>query len=268
MSQWDHSSHKEFFDYYAKQSQSEETLQRYISIRNCILRMIKRAKLKSDVLEVADIGCGAGTQSMLWAELGHRVYGIDVNQPLVELAKERAISAGHNIHFKVGSALALPWSYESMDVCLVLELLEHVADWETCLMECIRIVRPGGVIFITTTNKLCPAQDEFNLPLYSWYPSIIKRYCERLALTTRPELANFAKYPAVNWFTFYGLRSLLSSSGLKSLDRFDVMDLSKKSTLKKLIVYCIRMIPVLRFLAQFFTQGTLIMAVKLTKTEK
>ncbi len=62
-------------------------------------------------------------------------------------------------------------------------------------------MRPGGVLYLTTTSCLCPSQMEFRLPLYSWYPGFLKRRYERLAKTTRPELANFAIYPAVHWFS-------------------------------------------------------------------
>ena len=101
-----------------------------------------------------------------------------------------------------------------MSVCLP-ELLEHVPDWETCLREAARSLDPGGLLYLSTTNVLCPVQSEFNLPLYSWYPGFIKRRYERLAVTTRPAIANYAKYPAVNWFTFYRLRDYLASTGLQ-----------------------------------------------------
>ena len=156
--------------------------------------------------KVLDVGCGAGALSLLWADAGHRVHGLDVNEPLLSLARERAEREGKSIEFKLGSATQLPWSDRSMDVCMVPELLEHVAEWQTCLREFVRILRPGGVLLLTTSNKLCPVQQEFNLPLYSWYPGPIKRYFERLAVTSRPDLANFAKYPAVHWFSYYGLR--------------------------------------------------------------
>jgi 2-polyprenyl-3-methyl-5-hydroxy-6-metoxy-1,4-benzoquinol methylase len=55
-----------------------------------------------------------------------------------------------------------------MDVCLLPELLEHVADWQSCLNEAARVLRPGGLLYLSTTNVLCPRQQEFNLPLYSF----------------------------------------------------------------------------------------------------
>ncbi len=259
---WDHSTHERFYDYYAEESISEKALERFRRTRDGILRVLDIG-LRSRTLQVADIGCGAGTQSMVWAESGHDVHGHDVNERLVGLGRERAADAGHKIDFRVGSATELPWASASMDVCIGLELLEHVANWRACMEEFTRVLRPGGALFLTTTNKLCPIQAEFNLPFYSWYPAFVKHYFERLAITTRPAVANFARYPAVNWFTFHQLECLLAQRGFRSLDRFDLIDTSDKGTLAKLIVSAIRAAPILRWLGQLGTPGTIILATKM-----
>ena len=259
---WDHSSDERFYDYYAKASQSKKAQQRFLSIRDCVLRTLERGRSAAGILEVADIGCGAGTQSMLWSELGHHIHGLDVNEPLLNLARERAKQADYAIDFRLGSATNLPWTDQSMDVCLLLELLEHVPVWQPCLDECARVLRPGGILVITTSNKLCPIQQEFNLPVYSWYPAPLKRYFERLSMTTRPELANYAKYPAVNWFSFYRLRAELAERGLDSLDRFDVIDLPNKPAWISAVVRCMRAVPSLRWLGHVATPGTTVLAIK------
>ncbi len=259
---WDHSTDPRFYEYYAKESLSPQALQRFCSIRDIILQMLRNGGGPPGAFDVADIGCGAGTQSTLWAERGQRVHALDVNEPLIELARERAARAGYQIDFRVGSAAQLPWDDESMDVCLANELLEHVSDWQSCLKEFARILRPGGVLFLATSNKLCPIQDEFNLPLYSWYPTPVKRYFERLAVTTRPQLANYAKYPAVNWFSFYSLRSSLEKLGFECMDRFDLIRTSEKGTLARFVVQAIRKVPALRLLGHMATNGTVLLAVK------
>ena len=91
MPTWDSSSHAEFFTYYAEKSQSALDLQRSRSIRDAILRVLNRRDGADRKYEMVDIGCGAGTQCMAWAELGHRVHGLDINQPLLKLAHERAV---------------------------------------------------------------------------------------------------------------------------------------------------------------------------------
>lgn len=260
-SEWDHSSHQQFYDYFADASQSPETLRRFQSIRDAVLRLAVKAGLP-DVLDVVDIGCGAGTNCILWAKRGHLVHGLDINGPLLQLARARAARAGHAIDFRLGSAQRLPWPDASMDVVILLELLEHVPDWAACLAECTRVLRPGGVLYLTTTNNLCPVQQEFNLPLYSWYPAAIKRYFEHLARTSWPDLVNFAKYPAANWFTFYSLRRSLASRGFRCLDRFDMIDLSGKRWCARAVVRMIRGFQPVRWLAHMATPGVAVAAIK------
>ena len=47
---------------------------------------------------------------------------------LLELAKQRAAEACYSITFQLGSATHLPWPNDSLDVCLMVELLEHVPN--------------------------------------------------------------------------------------------------------------------------------------------
>jgi 2-polyprenyl-6-hydroxyphenyl methylase/3-demethylubiquinone-9 3-methyltransferase len=258
---WDHTTHPEFYEDYARKSESEATLQRFRSIQATVLRVAAQTGM-SVQLDVADVGCGAGTQSRLWAELGHRVSGVDVNEPLIRLAQQRAGNAGLDIKFEVGTATALPWADRSMDVCLVPELLEHVLDWQSCVNEAARVVRPGGLLYLSTTNVLCPKQQEFNLPLYSWYPGPLKRYCERLAVTSHPAIANYAKYPAVHWFSFYALRDYLKPLGFRCLDRFDLIDPAGKGRLAGIIIGSLRRVSLLRFLGHVVTPSTYLVAVK------
>ena len=252
----------EFVRYYADESVSAETLERFAGIKATVSRMLAASGRADEKLTVADIGCGAGSQSIMWARDGHRVYGIDINEPLIELAVRRAAEERIDITFDVGSADALPWADRSVDVCLVPELLEHVAAWRTCLDEFARIVKPNGVLFLSTNNVLCPKQEEFDLPFYSWYPGWLKRRYERLAVTTRPELVNHARYPAVNWFNFYGLRAEFEKRGMRSLDRFDLMDVERLRPPLGAVLRLVRAVPPLRWLGHVFTPYTAIIGIK------
>ncbi|MFT3847211.1 MAG: class I SAM-dependent methyltransferase [Propionivibrio sp.] len=261
---WDHSSDQNFVDYYAEQSVSPTTMQRFTLVRDRVLKHLAETRKsgKSDVLDVADIGCGTGTQARLWATLGHRVHAIDVSSALVDIGRSRAESENLMINFDVGSATELPYADYSMDVALLPELLEHVADWQSCLNEAARILKPGGLLYASTTNFLCPIQNEFNLPLYSWYPSALKRRYERLAVTTRPEIANYCKYPAVNWFSYYTLATYLEARGFECRDRFDMVDRNSLGGLGKLVITLIRALPPLRFIGQVWTPGSVVFALR------
>lgn len=257
--QFDTSSHESFYEYYKKQSLSPATMERFASIAEMVLRV--RGEPPAGVsLDVIDIGCGAGTQSRFWSERGHNYLGVDINEPLIMLARERAAAEGRKARFEVSSATKLPLPDASFDVCLVPELLEHIQDWQSCLNEAARVLRPGGVMYVSTSNWLCPKQQEFNLLGYSWYPPFVKRYVERRAVTDWPAVANYAKYPAVHWFSFYQLRRFLAARGLQSSDRFDVMRMDNKSGLQRAIVGTLRALPPLRLLGHILTPGTTLLA--------
>lgn len=259
--EWDTSSHEDFYKYYERQSLTPETLQRFQLVRDMLLRVMAR-QVGSAPLDVLDIGCNAGTQARFWVECGHRYWGIDINEPLVQLARRRAAEQHIDARFDVGTATSIPSADATVDVCLMPELLEHVADWQSCVNEAVRVLRPGGLLYISTSNWLCPVQQEFNLPLYSWYPGPLKRHFERRATSDRPDLANYAKYPAVHWFSFFQLRDYLSARGCSCMDRFDLVDLARKGALAAVVIGAIRAIAPLRLIGHIVTPYTVVVARK------
>ncbi|MBL8352963.1 MAG: class I SAM-dependent methyltransferase [Burkholderiaceae bacterium] len=260
--EWDTGSHEDFFKYYEKQSLSPQTMERFRATTETLLRLFERAGDHRS-LDVLDVGCGAGAQGKYWLERGHRYCGIDINLPLINLARERARQQALAARFEVGSATALPFADASMDVCVLPELLEHVKDWQGCVNEAVRVLRPGGLLYINTSSRLCPVQQEFNLPLYSWYPGALKRYFERRAVTDWPAVANYAKYPAVNWFSFFQLRSYLEARGIQSFDRFDIADASGRSIWHRAAIGACRSMGLFRMIGHVMTPYTLLLGRRL-----
>jgi ubiquinone/menaquinone biosynthesis C-methylase UbiE len=259
---FDTSSSAEFVSYYARESLSSATQRRFLAIYERVLRFTETSGGLKAPYRILDIGCGPGAQCLIWASRGHHVIGLDVNASLIEIARKRAEDANLPVRFDVGTATALPYDSESVDICLVPELLEHVRDWQPCVREAIRVLRRGGTLFLSTTNVLCPVQHEFNLPFYSWYPVRAKRHVEHLAVTTRRDLANHARYPAVHWFSYYGLSRFLRAQGMITRDRFEVIDLEQVSPVKRLALQVLRSSSTTRFVGQFLSSATIIYATK------
>lgn len=251
-----------FVKYYEMHSASEAAVERARLVKGKLMRFLVRLQRNASGLVVVDVGCGAGSQSFVWAEEGHAVRGLDISAPLVEIARQRAQGRGLDVQFDVGSATRLPYADRSADVCLLPELLEHIEDWQTCLEEAVRILKRGGVLFVSTTNALCPVQDEFSLPLYSWYPGPLKRYCERLAVTTRREWVQFTSYPAVHWFTYAKLSSFLTDRGMRCYDRLDMLEVDPANRPKAFAVSIARRVSPLRHILQFGLVSNIVVAIR------
>lgn len=248
-----------FVDYYARQSLSPASERRFRALRDKVLRLHREADDRP--LDVLDVGCGPGELSFLFAREGHRVHGLDINEALIDIARARAAERGLDVAFDVAGAEQLPASDRSQDIVVAPELLEHVPDWRACLGEMVRVLRPGGVLFVSTTNVLCPVQQEFDLPLYSWYPGFIKRRCIDLARTRKPEWVNYAEYPAFHWFSFYRLRRELAPRGFHCLDRFDIFD-PAAGWPKRLARWAVQSIPGARFAGHVLTPYTQVVAIR------
>jgi 2-polyprenyl-6-hydroxyphenyl methylase/3-demethylubiquinone-9 3-methyltransferase len=250
-----------FVAYFERDGRSSATHRRFERIRARALRLLQDGG-RTGPFDVVDVGCATGAQALLWAELGHRVLAIDLCPELVTLARREAAARGLGVTFEVASATALPCADASADAVLLPELIEHVPDWEACLAEAVRVLRPGGLLYLSTTNRLCPRQREFSLPLYAWWPSPVKRWCERRATTTHRHWVNFATHPAVNWFSWYQLAAWLRARGFDPIDRFDMLAREPAGGLRGALLAAMRRVPALRALGHVAVEGTTVWAIR------
>lgn len=250
-----------FLDHTRTSRDEAEIRNRFLSLKNQ-LEALFREIMPTKPLTVLDIGCGMGIQSMLWAEDGNKVIALDIDRDLLAIGNEVSNSRGLNIEWMEGSADKLPLANESIDVCLCNELMEHIVTWEESLNQIQRTLRPGGLLLLTTTNVICPMQNEIRLPMYSWWPGFAKRRAEHLARTTKPELANFTDYPAVNWFSYYSLKKALNKRGFEVRDRIDGMFLDGKPLPLVAVISLARRAQLIRAILYLFQRGTVIYAVK------
>jgi SAM-dependent methyltransferase len=104
---------------------------------------------------VLDVGCASGGLSEAFVERGARVVGVDLNPRLIERARGRL---GSRAEFRVADIAAPMPFFEtgSFDVVAASLVLHYLADWGPPLREFARILRPGGVLLISTHH---PTQD-------------------------------------------------------------------------------------------------------------
>ena len=103
-----------------------------------------------DGARIMDVGGGPGYFADAFREAGARYAGIDPD--VGELSARGNAPEG----FLRASGLALPLAEASLDLCLSSNVLEHVPEPETMAAEMLRVVRPGGLVWLSWTTWLSP----------------------------------------------------------------------------------------------------------------
>lgn len=104
-------------------------------------------------LRLLDIGCGGGLLSEPMARLGADVVGADAAEGNIPVARLHAGEAGLAIDYRHTTAEALAAAGEGFDVVLAMEIVEHVADPQGFVTTCRGLLRPGGVLIMSTLNR-------------------------------------------------------------------------------------------------------------------
>jgi 2-polyprenyl-6-hydroxyphenyl methylase / 3-demethylubiquinone-9 3-methyltransferase len=109
------------------------------------------------VLSVLDIGCGGGLVCEPLARLGAEVTGIDPAAENIEAAKAHASAGGLDIAYEAATAEELAARGRSYDAVLLLEVVEHVPDVPAFIKSVAPLVKPGGVMILSTLNRTLKA---------------------------------------------------------------------------------------------------------------
>ena len=108
-------------------------------------------------LSVLDIGCGGGLVAEPLARLGAEVTGIDPAPENIETAKAHAEGARLDIIYRATTAEALAASGARFDAVLLLEVIEHVPNVPLFLKSVAPLVKPGGLMVLSTLNRTLKA---------------------------------------------------------------------------------------------------------------
>lgn len=108
-------------------------------------------------LRLLDIGCGGGLLSEPMARLGAQVMAIDPSDTNIAVAKLHAEQSGLDIDYRATTVENLAATKAAFDIVLCMEVVEHVADVPSFLATIASLVRPGGLLALSTINRTLKA---------------------------------------------------------------------------------------------------------------
>ena len=97
--------------------------------------------------KILDVGCSTGTFLSMAEIDGWKTFGVDINERAVKFAREK-----YGLNIKIGDLETLNFPEGYFDVVTFFDTIEHLPDPVLALMEVKRILKPKGLILITTPN--------------------------------------------------------------------------------------------------------------------
>lgn len=170
------------------------------------MRAIHRIAPEESFGEILEVGAGrGGLTALLYPNA--QITNLDFNASFAADAPNRQ----PNVRFVCADATALPLRDQSFDAVTMFDLLEHVPDDRAAAQEALRVLRPGGVLLVSSPNlnwrfpyygalaPLCPHEEE----MFAEWGHVRRGY-------EVPDLESIIGLPCERWATFINPLTVIS----------------------------------------------------------
>jgi SAM-dependent methyltransferase len=228
---------------------------------DAILAIVNRFHPIAADTAIYEVGAGLGWFEVICAKRGLQCSAIEPNPVVRDAALKLAERYGVTVDIEPFSVETADLGREAYDVVIAASVFEHVQRYGLGLAKIYEALRPGGVLYLSSTNKFSPRSGEFpDVPLYGWFPYSIRR---RIRVSRQgPDIVRSSGID-FNQFTYWGLSRHLKSLGFsRVLDRFEYLPLERFGPGKANVLRAIRASRVLQLLARSVDTGTRFICVK------
>ncbi len=169
---------------------------------------------------VLDLGSGRGKFLVELAQNNVKSIGLELNREYIQksayLAKEKNVS----IRVDQGVGEKLPYNDNSFDFINMAEVIEHVDSPDKVMKESFRVLKQGGLIYVSVPNRFGIKDQHFNLYFINWMP----RFLSEIVLTWLKQhkeyggTIGFQRLSQMHYKTYSSAKHLFIKSGFKVRD--------------------------------------------------
>jgi ubiquinone/menaquinone biosynthesis C-methylase UbiE len=119
-----------------------------------VIRLMKKEKVK----KVLDLGCGSGRHTIMLSKAGFDVYATDISKQGLKLTRKWLKESKLKAKLKQHSCYKkFPFKDNCFDAIISTQVINHnlINKIRYCISEIERVLKPKGIIFITTTKARC-----------------------------------------------------------------------------------------------------------------
>lgn len=175
--------YKEYLRKYGQYSPTESWIEWYSKVIQLKGKRVAKTLLsyKSKSAKLLDLGCSIGFSLSIVGQYFPDSTGCDVEASIVIVAKKFMKNQNLKIPVILFDGKRLPFPDNSFDIVTNIEVIEHVEKPKLMLKEIRRVLKPDGILHITTANKWWPIEPHFKLPFLSFLPTNLADKYVRLA---------------------------------------------------------------------------------------
>lgn len=178
-----------------------------------------------DGRKVLEVGSGWGGICVEFAHAGGVVTGIEPDEEELQISKLLNQVENTGINFVQGCGENLPFADNSFDIVICNSVIEHVANVSKVISEMLRVLRPGGVIYLNTINYLFPFEGHYKI----FFPPLFPKFLAKIYLRLRGRNPSFIRN--INYVTTFRIFSELKKFDVK-IENLGVRKLEKSRLLR------------------------------------
>lgn len=241
--EWDEIKSNRLYDYIALNPPKESEYFGY-QVGNGIVRFCKYFVKDITQCKCLDYGCGLGHIIYYFLEENVYIAGVDMSEETVKSVNQKFANEKYWLGAKVFDGNRLPYESNLFDLIVCTEVIEHIIPkhMPLFLRELYRILKPGGILLLTTPNDEDFSKNEMCCPECN---TVFHRYghCNKFSTQTLSELMESYNYITIKCcgtdflkftktkisFWDYSIRSMCS---LIKNRLYELLDFKNRYTMK------------------------------------